>query len=108
MTRRRNCAMPGCCGLARERRNWCGSHAASGGRRGGKGTSAENRARRDVLLASYDGECYCCAHCTFRDADPKMFDVDQIVRGKGHKPGNIAVLCPTCHRRKTLRDGAWS
>lgn len=48
-----------------------------------------------------------CTHCKMRNDDPTFFDVDHILRradGGSNDPTNLQVLCPNCHRIKSLQE----
>ncbi len=48
-----------------------------------------------------------CQKCHCYSADPRFFDIDHIIprSKKGHgKRSNLQVICPNCHRRKTIID----
>lgn len=50
---------------------------------------------------------WACARCSVADTDFRFFDIDHITprSRKGHsRLDNLQILCPNCHRRKTLRD----
>lgn len=48
-----------------------------------------------------------CSHCGTQSDDFRFFDVDHITprSKKGHgRRANLQILCPNCHRRKTIID----
>jgi hypothetical protein len=57
------------------------------------------------LLAAYWDGVYHCANCPRTHTDPSAFDVDARVKSLGHIKGNTWVLCPNCHREKSLANG---
>lgn len=74
-----------------------------------RGRSGNARWRDRARKAAGPGP-YRCEHCPFMDADLSMFDLDHITprhAGGPDTPDNLQLLCPTCHRRKTLTDGSW-
>lgn len=54
-----------------------------------------------------------CKACHIESVDPGFFDIDHIVpssvigRRTYRDKGNLQVLCPNCHRCKTLRLREW-
>jgi 5-methylcytosine-specific restriction endonuclease McrA len=48
-----------------------------------------------------------CQHCEFTCNDVRFFDLDHIIprsQGGSDSPTNLQVLCPNCHRLKTIAD----
>jgi 5-methylcytosine-specific restriction enzyme A len=48
-----------------------------------------------------------CAVCGIIDQDPSFFDIDHIIpvsQGGSSFKENLQMICPNCHRRKSLRE----
>lgn len=74
----------------------------------------ERRTARRRLFIESRGNM--CARCGLKHEDFKFFDLDHIVplndtkspRGWRNDNGdNLQVLCPNCHRVKTMQDMEW-
>ena len=54
---------------------------------------------------------FTCKHCGIKNENPSFFDIDHVVPRKGGTKhinparfSNLQVLCPNCHRLKTIND----
>lgn len=68
----------------------------------------KTRARWKMRFADEDG-LYRCKVCGLADPVYLLFDVDHIIpksQGGTDARENLQLLCPTCHRRKTIADGS--
>jgi 5-methylcytosine-specific restriction endonuclease McrA len=59
------------------------------------------------LLSNSSQLKWACNHCGRESDDPSFFDVDHVL-AKSKKGtddySNLEVLCPNCHREKSLRE----
>lgn len=52
-----------------------------------------------------------CALCGEQNDDHRFFDVDHVIpkaKGGDNSRANLQVICPSCHRKKTIADGVLS
>lgn len=85
------------------------------------GTLESREAVRRPRMVLFEKHNRRCAHCGLQNESPSFFDVDHIKPTKdrkgarrfaSHKPrmremSNLQLLCPNCHRIKTMKDLNW-
>jgi hypothetical protein len=75
---------------------------------GGKSTTEVVRIHLLAMIRGYGFPLqWQCGHCRYTSNEPTFFDVDHKVpqsEGGSDDVGNLEIVCPNCHRRKTNRD----
>ena len=66
--------------------------------------------RKNKFIENIKDGLYSCEQCSFTSPLRSMFDIDHIrprSEGGGNGSENIQVICPNCHREKTVLE-SWS
>ena len=98
---------------------FCGSESLKTGCSWKMSIQAKNKANKKFRKFLIENQNFTCEHCGLkRDNDYSFFDIDHkkpLKRGKNNLTRNciyrqkdmenLQVLCPNCHRIKTIKNG---
>lgn len=91
-----------------KRTAYCSTKCSSAG--GGGKNKSKADFMNDIVAEQRENSLWSCAICGLIDNRAAFFDLDHIIpkcRGGTDAAENRQILCPNCHRRKTIRDGTW-